>query len=476
MPLRLPDRLPAIDILKNENIFVMDNSRATTQDIRPLRIVILNLMPLKITTETDLIRLLSNTPLQLEISFMKLRSHTSKNTPIEHMMMFYRDFESMRNEKFDGMIITGAPVETLDFEEVNYWDEITDIFNWARTHVTSTLYICWAAQAGLYYHYGIPKYPLEKKMFGIFPQYPLEKGLPIFRGFDDVFMMPHSRHTEIHREDILANKDLTLIAESPDCGVSIVMARAGREFYITGHLEYAPNTLDTEYRRDKGIRDDVDLPKNYYLDNNPDNPPLVTWRAHANLLYANWINYYVYQETGIAAIDHGADAVYIGAPRFGARAAAGNSIDDICQLCSYAHQFGAKVYVTLNTIVYDDEIESVRTVIVQLEKAGVDAILVQDMAVLTMLQEQQGPMALHASTQTDNRTAEKVRWLQDIGFSRAVLARELSAEEIAKIHREVPGIELEVQGDRTRALSVVVEGYEPERQPAEVGGGRCHLL
>ena len=274
MPLRLPDRLPAIDILKNGNIFVMDNSKATAQDMRPLRIVILNLMPLKITIETHLIRLLS-----------------------EHMMMFYRDFESMRNDKFDGMIITGAPVETLDFEEVNYWNEITDIFDWARTHVTSTLYICWAAQAGLYYHYGIPKYPLEKKMFGIFPQYPLEKGLPIFRGFDDVFMMPHSRHTEIHREDVLANKDLTLIAESPDCGVSIVMARGGREFYITGHLEYAPNTLDTEYRRDKGIRDDVDLPKNYYLDNNPDNPPLVTWRAHANLLYANWINYYVYQET-----------------------------------------------------------------------------------------------------------------------------------------------------------------------------------
>ena len=398
MPLRLPDRLPAIDILKNENIFVMDNSRATTQDIRPLRIVILNLMPLKITTETDLIRLLSNTPLQLEISFMKLRSHTSKNTPIEHMMMFYRDFESMRNDKFDGMIITGAPVETLDFEEVNYWDEITDIFNWARTHVTSTLYICWAAQAGLYYHYGIPKYPLEKKMFGIFPHYSLEKGLPIFRGFDDVFMMPHSRHTEIHREDILANKDLTLIAESPDCGVSIVMARAGREFYITGHLEYAPNTLDTEYRRDKGIRDDVDLPKNYYLDNNPDNPPLTSLELLApakNLA------------CGIAAIDHGADAVYIGAPRFGARAAAGNSIDDICQLCSYAHQFGAKVYVTLNTIIYDDEIESVRVIIRRLEEAGVDAILVQDMAVLTMLQEQQSQMALHASTQTDNRTPER---------------------------------------------------------------------
>ena len=297
MPLRLPDRLPAIDILKNENIFVMDNSRATTQDIRPLRIVILNLMPLKITTETDLIRLLSNTPLQLEISFMKLKSHTPKNTPIEHMMMFYRDFESMRQEKFDGMIITGAPVETMDFEKVTYWDEITEIFDWARSHVTSTLYICWAAQAGLYYHYGIPKYPLDKKMFGIFPQYHAGTTLPIFRGFDDVFMMPHSRHTEIHREDIIANPELTLIAESPECGVSMVMARGGREFYITGHLEYAPNTLDNEYKRDRGVRDDVDLPKNYYRDNNPDLPPLVTWRAHANLLYANWINYYVYQET-----------------------------------------------------------------------------------------------------------------------------------------------------------------------------------
>ena len=297
MPLRLPDRLPAIDILKNENIFVMDNSRATTQDIRPLRIVILNLMPLKITTETDLIRLLSNTPLQLEISFMKLKSHTPKNTPIEHMMMFYRDFESMRQEKFDGMIITGAPVETMDFEKVTYWDEITEIFDWARSHVTSTLYICWAAQAGLYYHYGIPKYPLDKKMFGIFPQYHVGTTLPIFRGFDDVFMMPHSRHTEIHREDIIANPELTLIAESPECGVSMVMARGGREFYITGHLEYAPNTLDNEYKRDSGVRDDVDLPKNYYRDNNPDLPPLVTWRAHANLLYANWINYYVYQET-----------------------------------------------------------------------------------------------------------------------------------------------------------------------------------
>jgi homoserine O-succinyltransferase len=297
MPLRLPDRLPAIDLLKKENIFVMDNSRAHAQDIRPLRIVILNLMPLKITTETDLIRLLSNTPLQLDISFMKLKSHTPKNTPIEHMMMFYRDFESMLDEKFDGMIITGAPVETLAFEQVSYWPEITRIFDWAKTHVTSTLYICWAAQAGLYYYYGVPKYPLPKKMFGIFPQYTLDAQLPIFRGFDDVFMMPHSRHTEVHRADVLACPKLKLIAESAQSGVSIVMARGGREFFITGHLEYAPNTLDNEYRRDKDIRDDVDLPENYYPGDNPSLPPVVSWRAHANLLYNNWINYYVYQET-----------------------------------------------------------------------------------------------------------------------------------------------------------------------------------
>ena len=284
-------------MLKHENIFVMDDSRAHMQDIRPLKIVILNLMPLKITTETDLIRLLSNTPLQLEISFMKLKSHTPKNTPIEHMMMFYRDFESMRNEKYDGMIITGAPVEQLEYENVTYWDEMTEIFTWARTHVTSTLYICWAAQAGLYFHYGIPKYPLQKKMFGIFPQYTLEPQLPIFRGFDDEFQMPHSRHTELHREDILKNPNLTLIAESDECGVSMVMARGGREFFITGHLEYAPNTLDHEYRRDRDIRDDVELPRHYYRNDDPDQKPMVTWRAHANLLYNNWINYYVYQET-----------------------------------------------------------------------------------------------------------------------------------------------------------------------------------
>ena len=298
MPLRLPDGLPAIDLLKQENIFVMDDTRAHAQDIRPLRIVILNLMPLKITTETDLVRLLSNTPLQIDISFMKLKSHTPKNTPIEHMMMFYRDFEELRREKFDGMIVTGAPVEHMDFEAVRYWDEISQIFSWARTHVTSTLYICWAAQAGLYFHYGVPKYGLERKMFGIFPQRMLEPRLPIFRGFDDEFMMPHSRHTEIRRADIEGDERLTIIAEGRESGVSMVMARGGREFFITGHLEYAPDTLDKEYRRDLSLgRTDVSMPFNYYRDNNMARGPLVTWRAHANLLFSNWINYYVYQET-----------------------------------------------------------------------------------------------------------------------------------------------------------------------------------
>ncbi len=297
MPLRIPDRLPAIELLKQENIFVMDDTRAHTQDIRPLRIVILNLMPLKITTETDLVRLLSNTPLQLEVCFMKLKSHTPKNTPIEHMMMFYKDFDILRKQKFDGMIITGAPVEQLGFGDVRYWQEITEILDWARTNVTSTLYICWAAQAGLYHYYGIPKYPLEKKMFGVFKQTLLDKRLPIFRGFDDEFYMPHSRHSEVRRSDIERDPRLQIIAESPECGVSIVMAREGREFFITGHLEYAPETLDNEYRRDKDIRDDVEMPLNYYRDDNPDNPPVVKWRAHANLFYNNWINYYVYQAT-----------------------------------------------------------------------------------------------------------------------------------------------------------------------------------
>ena len=297
MPLRIPEKLPAIEILKKENICVMDNTRATNQDIRPLRIVVLNLMPIKITTETDLIRLLSNTPLQIEIDFMKLKSHTPKNTPIEHMIMFYRDFEAMRNEKYDGMIITGAPIEQYDYKDVAYWDEISQIFAWAKTHVTSTLYICWAAQAGLYYHYGIPKYPLKTKMFGVFAQKPLYPTLPIFRGFDDQFFMPQSRHTEVKSKDILNNKALTLIAESEESGASIIMARGGREFFVTGHMEYSPLTPDKEYKRDMDKRDDVDIPINYYRENNPSLPPIVQWRAHANLFFSNWINYYVYQET-----------------------------------------------------------------------------------------------------------------------------------------------------------------------------------
>lgn len=297
MPLRIPDKLPAIDILKKENIFVMDNTRAHTQDIRPLKIVILNLMPLKITTETDLVRLLSNTPLQIDITFMKLKSHTPKNTPIEHMMMFYKDFDIIKEERFDGMIITGAPVENFEFEEVGYWKEITTIFEWAKSHITSTMYICWAAQAGLYYHYGIPKHPLKKKMFGIFEQRCNDPLQPIFRGFDDIFYMPQSRHTEVRKEDIISDRRLHLIAESEESGPTIITANGGREFFITGHFEYAPLTLDQEYRRDLGKRDDVEMPKNYYIGDNPENKPLVRWRAHANLFFTNWINYYVYQET-----------------------------------------------------------------------------------------------------------------------------------------------------------------------------------
>lgn len=299
MPLNLPDKLPAINLLKEENIFVIDNSRANAQDIRPLKIVVLNLMPLKITTETDLIRLLSNSPLQIEVSFMKLKSHTSKNTPIEHMKAFYRDFASMREERFDGMIITGAPVEHLEFEDVNYWSEITEIFDWTRTHVMSTMYICWAAQAGLYYHYGIPKYPLEKKMFGIFEHHVTEgfSHLPIFRGFDDVFYVPHSRHTEVRREDIDKCKELQIVSESDESGVHIVMARGGREIFVTGHSEYSPYTLDGEYRRDLGKGLPIDMPKNYYRNDDPEQGPLVRWRSTANLLFSNWLNYYVYQET-----------------------------------------------------------------------------------------------------------------------------------------------------------------------------------
>ena len=297
MPLTLPDRLPAIELLKQENIFVMDTTRAASQDIRPLRIAVLNLMPLKITTETDLVRLLSNSPLQIELSFMKVKSHTSKNTPVEHMKAFYTDFEEMRHHKYDGFIITGAPVEHMDFEEVGYWEEMTEIFDWARHNVTSTLYICWAAQAGLYHHYGIPKYPLEKKMFGIFKHHVNNPELPLFRGFDDEFSIPHSRHTEVRREDMERCPELEILAESEESGVSVVMARGGREIFLTGHSEYSPLTLDTEYKRDLGKGLPIEMPKHYYRNNDPSQPPLVTWRGHANLLFNNWLNYYVYQAT-----------------------------------------------------------------------------------------------------------------------------------------------------------------------------------
>ena len=275
----------------------MNETRAHTQMVRPLQIVVLNLMPLKITTETDLVRLLSNTPLQIEIHFMRLKSHTPKNTPVEHMQMFYKSFKELSLQKWDGMIVTGAPIELLPFEDVEYWEEIKTIFNWARTHVTSILYICWAAQAGLYHFYNIPKHTLSEKKFGIFRQYPLIPDLPIFRGFDDSFMMPHSRHTEVRRSDIEKEPALQVIAESAESGVSMIMARGGREFFITGHLEYAPDTLDKEYKRDFGKRQDVAKPLHYYRDDDPTKGPVVSWRSHANLFFCNWINYYVYQET-----------------------------------------------------------------------------------------------------------------------------------------------------------------------------------
>jgi homoserine O-succinyltransferase len=297
MPLNLPENIPAIDLLKKEHIFVMDSLRASAQDIRPLRVVALNLMPLKITTETDLIRLLSNSPLQVELVFMKIKGHRHKNTPIEHMRAFYKDFDAIRNDCFDGMIVTGAPVEQIRFEEVTYWNELTGIFEWARTHVTSTLYICWAAQAALYHFYSIPKYDLPAKMFGIFKHGINDPYRSIFRGFDDEFYVPHSRHTEIRKDDILKIPELKLLSESEEAGVYMVMARGGRDFFITGHSEYAPNTLHDEYMRDLNKQLPISMPANYYRDDNPGNPPVVRWRSHANLLFTNWLNYYVYQET-----------------------------------------------------------------------------------------------------------------------------------------------------------------------------------
>lgn len=275
----------------------MDSQRAEKQDIRPLRIVILNLMPLKITTETDLIRLLSNTPLQIEVDLMKISGHVSKNTPIEHMMAFYKDFNAIKGDTYDGMIITGAPVEQLDYEQVNYWDELKEIMDWARTHVTSTFYICWAAQAALYHYYGIPKYPLDSKLFGVFKHTVNDKQNPIFRGFDDEFYVPHSRHSEIRRSDLTKCSELTILSESDGAGVYMIMARGGREVYVTGHSEYSPNTLRDEYFRDKEKGLPIQIPENYFPDNDPSREPVVRWRAHANLLFTNWLNYFVYQET-----------------------------------------------------------------------------------------------------------------------------------------------------------------------------------
>jgi homoserine O-succinyltransferase/O-acetyltransferase len=297
MPINIPDNLPAIELLKKENIFVMGNSRASRQDIRPLRIAVLNLMPLKITTETDLVRVLSNTPLQVELDLIKLKTHTSKNTPIEHINEFYIEFEKIRSRKYDGLIITGAPVEQLEFEEVTYWKELTEIFDWAKTHVTSSMFICWAAQAALFYYYGVPKYPLEKKMFGVFNHKVNVPFAPIFRGFDDLFYAPHSRHTEIRREDIDRVQELTVMSESDEAGVYLVSANNGREVFVTGHSEYSPETLDNEYKRDVSKNLPIEIPRNYYLDNDPGKPPVVLWRSHANLLFSNWLNYFVYQET-----------------------------------------------------------------------------------------------------------------------------------------------------------------------------------
>lgn len=297
MPVNIPDQLPAIELLKKENIFVIDATRASHQDIRPLKIVILNLMPLKITTETDLLRLLSNSPLQIEVDFMKIQGHTSKNTPIEHMREFYQDFDRIRNKKYDGMIITGAPVEHLPFEEVTYWKEMQAIMNWAETNVFSTLFICWAAQAALFHHYGIPKYPLSQKMFGIFRHTLSDDKLPIFRGFDDEYYVPHSRHTEIRRSDIEKVEGLSIISESEESGVNMVTGKGGRQLFITGHLEYARYTLDGEYRRDQAKNLPIQVPVNYYSGDNPSQQPLIRWKSAANLLFANWLNYYVYQET-----------------------------------------------------------------------------------------------------------------------------------------------------------------------------------
>lgn len=297
MPIKVPDNLPAKEILSNENIFVMDESVAYHQDIRPLRIAILNLMPTKETTETQLLRLIGNTPLQVEVVLLHPRTHTSKNTSAEHLESFYKTFDEISHEYYDGLIITGAPVEHLPFEEVNYWEELKEIMDWSTKRVTSTFHICWAAQAGLYHHYNVPKYNLDSKMFGVYPHTVEKRNVNLLRGFDEMFFVPQSRHTEVRREDIEPVEMLDILSDSTDSGVYIVASKDGRQIFVTGHSEYDPTSLKFEYDRDKakGLR--IDVPKNYFPGDNPESLPLSTWRAHANLLFSNWLNYYVYQQT-----------------------------------------------------------------------------------------------------------------------------------------------------------------------------------
>ncbi len=297
MPIQIPNDLPAAETLKNENIFVMTRTRAETQHIRPLEIVLLNLMPTKIVTETQLSRVLGNTPLQVHLELMMISSHKSKNTPEEHLLSFYKTFEELKERKFDGMVITGAPVENLPFEEVDYWDELVQIMEWSKTHVHSTFHICWAAQAGLYYHYGIQKHPLPEKLFGVYPHHADYKRAILLRGFDDTFWAPHSRHTTIRREDVEAQPGLKILASSDEAGGYIIMNKEGRQIFVTGHSEYDPDTLEREYLRDKAQGLPIHVPVNYYPNDDDTKPPVVRWRGHGNLLYSNWLNYFVYQTT-----------------------------------------------------------------------------------------------------------------------------------------------------------------------------------
>ena len=297
MPIKTQNDLPAKEILEQENIFVMDENRANHQDIRPLSIAILNLMPLKEDTELQILRSLSNTPLQVNVTFVATSTHEATHTSANHLNKFYQSFDEIKNENFDGFIITGAPVEQMEYEEVDYWPEICKIMEWTKTHVTSTLHLCWGAQAGLYYHYGIPKYPLEKKMFGVYEHKVMNRKVPLVRGFDDHFMAPHSRHTQILKEDIEKHSDLTILAESDEAGVFLVIAKDGGQIFVMGHPEYDRLTLDKEYKRDKAKGLPIDLPVNYYPDDDDTKKPLLQWRSHGNIMYSNWLNYYVYQNT-----------------------------------------------------------------------------------------------------------------------------------------------------------------------------------